>query len=128
MAIGVRLPELDEMRGVAIRQLAPQHGVDDAEDGGRGADADGERQRGDDREPGAPSQHAEAVRNVLRHHVETPMLLQQLQGVRDGAGAEAHGAARGVPQLGVPLTAPLSAPPARHEQACAPHNQPREVS
>jgi hypothetical protein len=35
-----------------IRQRPQQHAVDDGEDSGVGADAEGERQHGDDREPG----------------------------------------------------------------------------
>ncbi len=43
------LEEGDEARGVAVSERPEQHVVDDAEDGARRADADGERQDGDQR-------------------------------------------------------------------------------
>src|SRR2546429_7382411 len=52
--------------GPRIRRRMEQHGVDHAEDGGRGADAEGE---GDDRNRGesrALAQHAEAETKILR--------------------------------------------------------------
>ena len=42
-----RFPDHDELLRVGVRQRAKQDGVDDGEDGGVGADAEGEREDGD---------------------------------------------------------------------------------
>ena len=44
-----------------------KRGVDEAEDGGVGADAERQREHGDGREPGALGQHAQAVAQILKH-------------------------------------------------------------
>ena len=46
--------------GVAERQRLEQHAVDDAEDRAVGADAERERDHGDQREAGRPPHHASA--------------------------------------------------------------------
>ena len=48
--LGVALPDRDELLRLAERQRPQQHGVDDAEDCGRGAGAEAERQDRDRRE------------------------------------------------------------------------------
>ena len=56
----------DQPIGIVIRQRPQQHAVDDGEDGGVGADAERERQHGDEREAGLPAQHARGVAKVLQ--------------------------------------------------------------
>ena len=56
---------MDELSGVADRQRLQQHGVDDGEDGGVGADADGEGQDGGRREAAVLPQQAEGEAGVL---------------------------------------------------------------
>ncbi len=59
------------------RQRLEQHGVDDAEDGGVGADAEGEREDGDGAVGGLLTQHPGAVDEVVpegfEEHGHTPM-------------------------------------------------------
>ena len=117
VAIGVCFPELDETRGIAVRESAPQHRVRDAENGGGGANAERKCERRDTCEPGIAPQHTPAIAKVLREHVEAPVLLKQRKGVRDCAGGVPHDAGRCVPELRVPLAAPCLAPPARNDEA-----------
>src|SRR6202000_3013325 len=53
--------EPDEAIGVCERERAEDDGVDDAEDGGVGADAESERENGDEREAWIFAQSAECV-------------------------------------------------------------------
>ncbi|MNC87501.1 hypothetical protein D3C83_32300 [compost metagenome] len=55
---------------VAIGKRPQQHGVEDAEDGGIGADADRERQRGGERESRRAPQRAGGILEVLNERVE----------------------------------------------------------
>ena len=52
------------------RQRSQPHGVDDLEDRGRGADAEREREDGNDREPGAAAQQACGVAEILSEAAE----------------------------------------------------------
>ena len=114
---GIGLPELYQASGIGVRQGPPQDGVDDAEDGGGGADAKGQGDRGDEGETRVSAQHARAVAEVLREEVEAPVLGEEAGGMRHGADAPADRLAGFVPELAVPLTAPVRAPPFRHDQA-----------
>ena len=51
----MRLAHEDELPGVGIRQGAKQHGVHDAEHGGRAADPEGKREQRGYREPRLPA-------------------------------------------------------------------------
>jgi len=52
--------------GVGIGKRAQQHGADDREDGGRGADAEREREQGNRREGRAPGEQAHSDGGVAR--------------------------------------------------------------
>src|ERR1043165_5941759 len=54
-----------QLAGIGKRQRPQEHGVDDAEDGGVGADAERERDRRDDAQAGRLHQHAQAKLYVL---------------------------------------------------------------
>ena len=56
--------ERDELVGPVVRQRPQQHRVDHAEDRGVGADAERQRQHGDEREGGAPRQSADRESKV----------------------------------------------------------------
>ena len=56
----------DELRGVFERQRAEEDGVDDAEDGGIGADAESESEDGDGGEAGGFRERADGVFQVLQ--------------------------------------------------------------
>ena len=58
-----------ETVGVRVRQRPQEHGVDDAEHGGVGADAKGERKDGDEREGRTPPPEPKRIANVLHHLV-----------------------------------------------------------
>ena len=66
------LMEHDQLAAVAVGQRSQQHAVDDAEDGGVGADAQRHGEDDDQREAGAAAQVAQAVANVLRGRFEEP--------------------------------------------------------
>jgi hypothetical protein len=51
---------------IAHREIAQQSGVDQTEDCGIGADAEGERENGHERESGTLQEHANAERDVLQ--------------------------------------------------------------
>ena len=53
--------DVDDPVGIAERQALQQHGVDDREHRGVGADADGQREDDDEGEHRRPSQHAGSV-------------------------------------------------------------------
>ena len=60
----------DKTIGVGIRQRTHEHGVDDAEDRRRQADAERERQHHDGTERGRAADHAQAVAHVLHQLIE----------------------------------------------------------
>ena len=55
---------MHEAIGLVVRQRPDQHAVDHAEDGGRCADAERERQHGDDGEDALPAQRADGDAEV----------------------------------------------------------------
>src|SRR5437870_6794719 len=55
----------DDLPGMAVRQRAKQHAVDNREHRGGGADAERQGYDSDGREAGLPPQHARAVSSVL---------------------------------------------------------------
>jgi hypothetical protein len=57
-------PQKDEPIRVVKRQRPQQHGVDDAEDGGVGADPEPERQERDNGEPRAPAKRAQRIDQI----------------------------------------------------------------
>src|SRR5439155_24578768 len=61
--------DLDEPVRSRIGQRLEQHGVDRAEDGGIGADAEREREHGDEREGGAFGERADGEAEVLEEGV-----------------------------------------------------------
>ena len=64
-----RFPDDHELLGVGIRERPKQDGVDDREDGGVGADAEGERYDGDGSEAGVFEEHAGAVTEVMQQGI-----------------------------------------------------------
>ena len=60
-----RLAEPHQAVGIAVGQRLEENAVDDAEDGGVGADPERQRDHRDGREARVPGQHAQAVPNVL---------------------------------------------------------------
>jgi hypothetical protein len=59
----------DEAAGVPVGEGAQQDGVSHAEDGGGGADAEGDGEDGGDREDRASTQRAKCVGEVAKQHV-----------------------------------------------------------
>ena len=62
--------EFDELFGMAYRQRFQNDGVDQAENGRIGANAESERQNRDGGKPGTGAQGAERVTDVLKYVVE----------------------------------------------------------
>lgn len=60
----VMLLDADKMPCIGVRQGTQQDGVDDGEEGGVGADAEGESEDGDHGETGAAAQHAGGVAKI----------------------------------------------------------------
>src|ERR1035437_3610306 len=58
----------DQAVRIFLRERAQQDGVGHAEDGGAGADAEGDGQNGGGRKDGALAQPAECVREVTKQH------------------------------------------------------------
>ena|SRR6185295_12247588 len=56
----------DEVGGISEAKRTKQNGVDDAEDGGVGANSEGERQNSDQRECGALGEEAKRVAEILQ--------------------------------------------------------------
>src|SRR5690349_16891313 len=63
------LEQGDKFAGIGKRKGPQEHGVDDAEDGGVGADAERERDRRDDAQARRFHQHAQAKFDVLNNSV-----------------------------------------------------------
>jgi hypothetical protein len=64
------LVEIDEAIRIAVREGAQEDSVDEAEDGGGGADAEGERYDGEGGESGVLAEHAEAEGEILHERWE----------------------------------------------------------
>jgi hypothetical protein len=65
---GQSAADVDQTVGIGdAGQRTNQQCVGDAEDGGGAADADGERQHGDNREAGTLDQRADAAAEIGRH-------------------------------------------------------------
>ncbi len=64
------LGDADESIGLGIRQRLQQHGVDNAQDGGGGADAERERQHGSEGESRRASQPADRVGHIAAQVLE----------------------------------------------------------
>jgi hypothetical protein len=79
--------EEDEMLGILDGQRAKQDGVEQGEDGGVGADAEGEGEQGDEGEAGALEEAAEAETDVLEGIVEGGFPAGGPDLVLDGAAA-----------------------------------------
>ena len=62
---------------VGVWRRVEQHVLNDAEDRGRAADAQGQRQDGDERESRAPDEAAEAITDVLPHVLQHVTLLDE---------------------------------------------------
>ncbi len=70
--VAIRFPEDGEPIDVANRRAPQEHGVDHAEDGGVGADAERQRQKRHDRETGIGGQQPQRVAEILPEHDVTP--------------------------------------------------------
>ena len=70
--VRVRLPEHHQPLRLRERQRLEQQGVDDAEDGGIGADAERQGDDGDRGESWARLQHADGVPDILHDGRENP--------------------------------------------------------
>ncbi len=95
----LREPAADqnELARARIRQRPKQHAVDDAEDRGVGADAERQREHGDDREAGRARQSANRVARVLRELVQplaAPHVARDFANGRDIAEVAARVATR----------------------------------
>ena len=120
------LPDRHHPGGIAERQRPQQDRVDDREDGGVGADAEGERQHDDRGEAGTLPHQAQRVAKILEQHVETPLLAEEAPRVGDRAERPGHHAGAIAPgiaaavlpgggELRLPLGAKLAAGAARGE-------------
>ena len=97
-ALVVRCEQLHETIGVRIRQRPQQHGADHAEDGGRGTDAEREREHGDEGEAGRTPERPDTVRHIAPGVVdpgERARVAMQVLRVCDAA----HRAPRGETRL-----------------------------
>src|SRR2546430_897970 len=74
--------DLDEPVRSGVRQRLEQHGVDRAEDGGIGADAEREREHGDEREAGASREGADRVPEILEQGVHHSYLRATIGSTR----------------------------------------------
>jgi len=59
-----------ELVPILVRQWPHQHTVNNTKDRGIGADAERERQNGDNREPGVPEQDSRAISSVLEQRFD----------------------------------------------------------
>ena len=69
---GLLLIEADQLSGLFVRQRRHQHRLDDAEHGGRAADADAERGRDHGRKPGLRAQLPTRVPQIPCRLLEPP--------------------------------------------------------
>src|SRR3954469_18583784 len=65
----LRSPDHDDLFGMLIGKRTNEHGVDDGEDRRVGADAEGEREGGDDGERRPPSEGANGETKILKQDV-----------------------------------------------------------
>jgi hypothetical protein len=83
-AVGVLLPEADDLIGIFIGERAKENAVDDGEDGGGGADAESESENGYKSEGGRFFEETEREANVLQEsfeHGKTPSVAVILCGL-----------------------------------------------
>jgi hypothetical protein len=90
-----RFPHADNPFRVGIGQRLQKHGVDQAEHGGVGADADGHHADGHERKPRIPSQEQQAVADVPHERIDPPhaaavavLFLHPLDAAEASAGGE----------------------------------------
>ena len=118
----VRLPDLHEPVRLVQRQRLEQDAVDDGEDGGVGADAERQREGGDQGERFLCREHSPCVPEVLQQHLESPLLLAKPERVWEGAEGMTNqrrrsSSARLAPgELCEPLTAEVVAMSGRREK------------
>ena len=72
-------PGEDDAFGVRIRERLEENGVDDAEDGGAGADAEREGEYGDDREARRFREHSQAILQILEQRLHLHVLRNELR-------------------------------------------------
>ncbi len=85
------VPDRDQAVWLRVGQRPEKHAVDDAEDGGVGADADGQRQEDHGGERRRPAKRAHAVPQVAPHVIEpgqAPLIAQGVHTLRHGPVAE----------------------------------------
>ena len=116
----IRLPELDEPARLSEWQRFEKNAVDDAEDRGVGADAERKRKGGHQRKRRPSGQHTERIPEILKQHVEAPLLFSQPERM----GCRAAHATRRQPSAGsrersglrLPLTQPVCAVRRGHDE------------
>ena len=69
MGFGLGGVDHHEAVGLGIREGAKHYGVHEAEDGGIGADAEGERDPGGRGDAGVATQHPKSVFQILKHEI-----------------------------------------------------------
>jgi len=90
------LPEEDQALRVAIRQRAQQHGIDETEDRGVGADSERQNQDRDGGEPGAAAENVKAIAKVVKieHNEVSIGVYARFQGAAANIFIEFAGARR----------------------------------
>ena len=81
------MPEEHELAGVCNGKRSQHDHVEQAEDRGVGADAEGKGEDGDEGEARAGGEHAQAVAQVLREVLEGGLPAGGTDAVLDGVGA-----------------------------------------
>ena len=76
-------PDIGQPVRIPVGQRLHQHAVDDAEDGGGRADAEGEREDGDGGEAGRPRERPNGVLQILQQHVSARPASARRSGCRD---------------------------------------------
>ena len=74
----LRLAQVHDAVGLGVGQRPQQHAVDDAEDGGVGADAEAERQDEGEREPRHAGQRAQREADVVDHGTPRSWMISRL--------------------------------------------------
>ena len=96
-AAGIDLIQPHDVLGLWIGQRPQQDAIDDAEDGGGGANPEPERQDGDDSEPGGAKEDADAVAHIAQEVFEqrrAVLVARLLLEIFDAAEFEIRVAAR----------------------------------